>query len=186
MTSSNNEDACHNCTLYSLPKLGVPRHHGPNLSVHRIFFLAAAGGFFGSAYLGLHLWLMRNGEMTPWPAYQQLRTLHSVIQLFAFFGLFAVGFVYQAGPSFLGVTGEKKGAALPAALSVIVGVILSGIMPGSLIGPVIIAASFIGSAVYFARLLPRAETRRKIGFGLFVILGFCSLAAAAILNIAAP
>jgi hypothetical protein len=186
MASSNDQDTCHNCTLHSLPKLGKPRGHGPIISVHRIFFLAAAGGIFGSAYLGLHLWLMRNGEMTPWPAYLQLRALHSVVQLFAFFGLFAVGFVYQAGPSFLGVGRGKKGAALPVALAVLTGVILTGLLPQSVVGPVMIAFSFIGSAWYFAVLLLHAELDRRLGFGIFVVLGFCSLGAAATLNLELP
>ena len=88
---------CIQCTLHSLPKrsasgkpLAAPQSR---VFVHRIFFLALAAGFAGSTYLGLHLWLMRTGSMVPWSNYIEMRSLHAAVQLYLFFGLFAVGFI---------------------------------------------------------------------------------------------
>ena len=62
------------------------------------FFFGASAGFFGVAYIGVHLWLWRSGLFTPPASYAFQRYLHALIQLYLYFALFILGFLIQTGP----------------------------------------------------------------------------------------
>lgn len=143
-------DDCHGCTLHALPKrnqISSP----PQVFVHRIFFIAILSGLVGGAYLGVHLWLMRNGAMPAWENYFTVRSLHAAIQLYLFFGLFPTGFILQPETAFLGVKSAKTvKVAIAAPALVCFGIMLALIFPQSLVGLRISSTGFIVAAAYFA------------------------------------
>ena len=191
---------CIQCTLYSLPK----RSAGGNISaapdnrvfVHRIFILALAAGFVGSTYLGLHLWLMRTGSMVPWSNYVEMRSLHAAVQLYLFFGLFAVGFILQAAPTFLGIEPRCSKLAFAAPLLIVLGV---GVEIGSRVlgtadsangrfpGLVISGAGFALVGLALANVLRRSQSSaRAVSFGLPMVVGLMTTAASTLLDPADP
>ena len=194
---------CNQCTLYSLPKrlqtgpAAGKFTPGPQdrLFVHRIFFLALIAGFTGSAYLGLHLWLMRSGSMAPWPNYIEMRSLHAAVQLYLFFGLFAVGFILQAAPTFLGVEPNCSKLAVAAPVLIVsgvaleVGIRLSGLPDsahGKFPGIIISGAGFALVAFALAKVLGQSDRSRAVSFGLPMITGLTTIAVSTLLDPADP
>lgn len=175
-------DECHNCTLHQLPRKSTPSpgHNAP--FVHRFFLLGLIGGFFGSAYLGVHLWLILHGAMKPWQNYAVFRSLHSSVQIFIFLGLFAAGFSFQAGPAFMGVRPANQAAAKLVPAAIIIGLIVTFAFPAAPWGMLICAAGFFCAAAHFIWLTRFARIERISSFGAFIVFGFLSLGAGAVIQ----
>lgn len=68
----------------------------------KFFSAGALACFIGIGYNGVHLWLMLKGKLPPYQNYMALRESHAILQLFMFFGLFILGFVFQAAGKVIG------------------------------------------------------------------------------------
>ncbi|MDD2941701.1 MAG: NnrS family protein [bacterium] len=70
----------------------------------KFFTVGALSCVIGIGYHGVHLWLMLKGKLPPYQHYMALRESHAYLQLFMFFGLFILGFVFQAAGKIIGGT----------------------------------------------------------------------------------
>lgn len=110
--------------------------------VHQFWRISIAFGLLIGFPTGLYLWLQLTGQIEPVESYAYLVNLHATSQLIVFFGLFILGFVYTAGYHLNG--GQPKPIKqifwiLPA---IAIGYILYLIPPVTVLGKLIMSASF--------------------------------------------
>lgn len=154
--------------------------------VDKFFMLGAVSGIFGTAYLGIHLWLMRTGQIEPWITYHQAKYLHALVQNSLFFGLFILGFIFQAGPKLLEVEGRTSPAALICAISPIIGVVCKFLLPTWHLAEVLVAAPFLAASLFIASLARRADFSRRMFLALPLIVGALVMAAVPLMPMADP
>ena len=148
-------------------------HRGP--IVDKFFFIASIGTFFASSYLGVHMWLMVQSEITPWEHYQSLKELHAIIQIYIFFGLFITGFLFQAAPKVFEVkkTVSKKVLILP--FLAVLGVIVSSEWFYPFIGRIILSIVFLLSIFSLLPIIWAARLDRKLSIGIPVLISLGAL-----------
>ncbi len=141
------------------------------------FFLTAIiAGFIGITYLGIHLWLMRTGQITISRDYSHLRTLHAFIQLYLFFGLFILGFILQASPKMLGVSSPAPRLMLLGIPCIIAGLILLAFGVTSTLSQLLISLPFAAAAALLMIRIRSASAVAKVGIGLFLLEGLITFA----------
>lgn len=161
-----------------------PRHRMS--VVDKYFFLGFCGGFIGSAWLGVHLWLMRNGQIIVSPHYISLRLLHAYIQFYLFLGLFILGFSLHAMPRILRteIQTPKWGSFLFILL--VIGVFLEWMYPQFLYGPVIMFTPFFFASMFIASLCRLSARNDVITIGVPVTFGLFCLALGAFFDLSIP
>lgn len=126
----------------------------------------------GVPWLGVHLWLMREGEMPISSSYLTMRAMHAHLQLVAFFSTFVLGFLVQSTPHLIATPVPRHPLLLLA-------------VPGMLLATALIATGYLefGRAVealcisgvggWFLVALSRAERVPRLGVGVPIVLSLC-------------
>jgi uncharacterized protein involved in response to NO len=155
---------------------------------HRLFFfLASMLLLIASIWWAVVLLLRLLG--VPMPAAVAPTLVHAAAMLYTFLPMYMFGFLFTAGPSWLGVKGPDAPALLPAALAAFAGgVSLTGLsffsMPASGVAALVLCACWARYLLIFGRLirLSTAPDRRHARLVLaFMLPGVAGLAGYALL-----
>ena len=107
--------------------------------IEKFFLVGGLASFIGGAIIGAHLWLMLNGQMKIAVNYAELRTLHSLMQTYLFFGLFILGFLLQTAPRILKVPDRAPPRFLAYIPLLCFGLYLELTSSTHILGPIFIA-----------------------------------------------
>jgi len=154
--------------------------------VDKFFFVGVSAGIVGSAWLGVRLWLMLNGQLSILPEFAFLKHWHAAIQLYIFLGLFILGFSFHAVPRIMG-----SGIATPRWAPVFIVLPLIGLLLGywrsdPLLASVLISFSFVVPALFVLRLCKTSSNHSRTGFGYPIAAGLLVMAGGAVSDISLP
>ena len=135
----------------------------------KFFALGLIIGFLSLAYLGIHLWMIRTGQMPPWHDYSWRRELHSYSALFAFLGVGILGFALQAGPRLLGVAITPNPQLLLIAFLPLIGTVVAFFTEYALLGRLLVSAAFFLTAVRTVYYLCYGERDALLAHGVFLL-----------------
>lgn len=154
--------------------------------VHKFFFLGGIAGFLGTSWLGVHLWMMLNGKI-PIPAnYHNLRTIHAVVQLYGFLGLFIAGFLLQAAPKIFRLKPSPSKVASIALVPTFMALGLMTVAPHSPWISVLLAITWSIVTWTIIRLIVKADQIDLIRAGIPTTIGSCSFLLGVLLDWSHP
>jgi uncharacterized protein involved in response to NO len=163
------------------------RWRGLLAAPHRLAFFAA-GVLFASiaVWWCAQLWMQHLQLAVPW--YVLPATAHAILMTLGFMPLFMVGFLFTAGPKWLGMPPENAAGLLHYVWSTVAGwlVFMLGCHVSALLaalGVVLVLLAWAGMAWRFARLWYRSRVDDKVHAT--VVLGACVLGWIAMVVVAA-
>ena len=169
--------------MVSLVKIGDTscRHSGK--IADKFFLFAALSGFIGTTYLGVHLLMMLSGIIEDTSNYLKFKQLHSYIQFYLFFGLFILGFLFQAGSKIFSTKIGISKHCIKLLVFPLTGVIILINNMESLIGKVFLIIPFLYAFYFLVKVFLKASTEIKIGLCLSAIMGIGTFIFSVFLNL---
>lgn len=152
----------------------------------KFFITGALASILGIGWLGTHLWLILNGEMAMGPQYLARRSLHVLIQVYLFMGLFVLGFIAQAGPRLVRSLNAPRHRNLLWIPLLVAGVVLWHFAPELWAGRLIVAGVFGWAFLYFTKVQREADRERRQTVGRFVSIGLAVYALSPLLDLGRP
>jgi hypothetical protein len=134
----------------------------------KFFTFGTVAFFLGAGWLGVHLWLIRFGEIAPKANYAEQREFHVLIQIFPFLGSFVLGYVLQAVPRLLGTDRFALRRVFFALPLLALGVLITPQF--RLAGSVLLALPFAGAILYLVELFRGAKREAIFRYGLWPLL----------------
>jgi hypothetical protein len=155
--------------------------------VHKFFLLGALFGLIGTAWLGVHMWLMLNGQLEMQGLlYFIFKQLHALVQMDLFLGLFIVGFLLQTAPKLF----EIPDPTPRWSLWILVPMLLAGfcliVFPHQHLHRYLLAVSFFSTAAVFCTYYRRATLQNRLRLGVLSIFGLCVLGFSPFVDISNP
>ncbi|RMD84692.1 MAG: hypothetical protein D6808_06585 [Candidatus Dadabacteria bacterium] len=152
--------------------------------VEIFFLIGLLGAAYGTVWLGVHLWMMINGQMDMWSDYLTQRHIHAIMQIYLFIGLFIMGFCYQAAAKQLEVKEPKPELAVVLTVFPLMGLLYQTINP--LVGKVVLALPYFLTAIYVFSLLLKSSLKNIFSVGILLLCGLLALTRGVFLNVADP
>lgn len=155
--------------------------------VHKFFLGGALFGVLGTAWLGVHLWLMLNGQIKMnGLLYLIFKHLHALIQIEFFLGFFIVGFYLQTAPKLFEIPSPAPRWALWLLAPMIAAGICLFVFPHAHIHRYLLALSYFSTAAILFTYYLRATLINRLRLGVLSIFGLCSLGVAPFFNLTDP
>jgi len=152
----------------------------------KFFLVGLLAGIYGITYLGVHLLLIRDGQMDPGGSYPTQRHMHAVIQIFLFFGSFIVGFILQALPKLLERPGTISPGNLLLLLPLCLGVMLAPFSSVGLLSAAFLCLTFLVVLGNVLRLMVDAPLKVWLGKGIFLVAALVSWCLAPFMDLGNP
>jgi len=168
------------------PKRGEKPRAQPYIVVEKFFLAGVAAGLLGSLVLGLYLWLVVRGELSPSQNLLLLRNTHALIQIYLFLGLFILGFCFHALPRIMGGGVDTPRFSYLCLALALAGCLLSFLSPGSSCGPALVSLAFFVCAAFVFSICRKCPRPNGLVFGIPVAAGLCVMAAGAQFNLSIP
>lgn len=155
--------------------------------VHKFFLVGAFFGVLGTAWLGVHLWLMLNGQVhMHGMLYFIFKNLHALVQFHFFLGLFIVGFYLQTAPKLFEIPDPTPRWTLLILVPLLLAGICLVLLPHLHIHRYLVAVSFFATAAVITNYYRRATLENRLRMGVLSIFGLCSLGASSFLDLTNP
>lgn len=155
---------------------------------HRFWGAAILLALFVGFPFGSWIWAVLNGLVDSAKLYGELKTVHSTVQVFVFFGLFVAGFALQSGAHVLGGTPPKSEQVIWIYPLILLGVLLKIIPSGAvqIAGNAVITAGNLWLLFVMARTALSGNKERLIPIGSLFMVGILVLAVAPWLDLTQP
>lgn len=150
------------------------------------FIIGILVGIVGVTYLGVHLWMVREGALSATAQYGAMRRLHALLQIHGFFGAFISGFALQAAPRLLGSSQVRPRWSSVLPFLLVAGLLMIFIYPNSSMGSIMISIHFACIAVVIGNYARRADRQKLLHVGLPFLVALVSLSIGALRNLSNP